>query len=200
MSLQQHLDKLTGILQQVGERVEGNFYCDIQPTNITADNMKINNLRMTVKDKKKVCEIGVNAGHSFLFMLDANHTAEYVLFDIGFHKYLEPCYNYLETAFPSTSMKLYLGDSKLTVPAYAETHAGEFDFCHIDGGHLPPEFTSDYEACMKLLKKGGFMIFDDYDYTEIKAFVDSKIALGEILPIVEAPIYPTTRHIVLMKV
>ena len=195
--LQHHLNKLTGILQQVGERVEGNFYCDIEATNITADGDKINNLRNAVKDKKKVCEIGVNAGHSLLFMLDVNSTAEYVLFDIGIHKYLEPCVSYLESAFPSTSMKLYLGDSKLTVPAYAENHEGTFDFCHIDGGHLPPEFTSDYQACMKLLKKGGFMIFDDYDYTEIKAFIDSKIASGEV---VVTDQIPTPRHIVLRKV
>jgi len=192
-----HLQKLTAILQEVGERVEGNLYCDIQPTNITADNQKINNLRNAVAQKQKVCEIGVNAGHSLLLMLDANPTAEYVLFDIGLHRYLEPCFNYLETAFPSASLKLLLGDSKITVPAYAENHTGEFDVCHIDGGHLAPEFTSDYESSMKLLKTGGLIVFDDYDYSEIKAFVDSKIKAGEV---VVAEQIPTLRQIVLRKV
>jgi predicted O-methyltransferase YrrM len=192
-----HLQKLTAILQEVGERVEGNLYCDIQPTNITADNQKINNLRNAVAQKQKVCEIGVNAGHSLLFMLDANPTADYILFDIGLHIYLDPCFKYLETAFPAASMKLFLGDSKLTVPAYAENHAGEFDTCHIDGGHLAPEFTSDYESCMKLLKTGGLIVFDDYDYADIKNFVDSKIKAGEV---VVAEQIPTIHQIILRKV
>jgi hypothetical protein len=199
-SLQKHLAALSKILQEVGERVEGNFFCDISPTNITADVDKINNLRRLVAGREKICEIGVNACHSLLFMVDANPTGEYALFDIGIHKYLEPCFEYLREQFPTTRMNLYLGDSKLTVPAYAESHKGEFDVCHIDGGHLPPEFTSDYKHCMILLKKGGFIIFDDYEIPEIKAFVDSKLALNEVVKIQDPLLADISSHILLMKV
>lgn len=199
-SLQQHLEKLTVILQQIGEPIEGNFYCNINATNVVANPNKIRNLLAAVAGKQKICEIGVNAGHSLLFMLDLNPQSEYVLFDIGIHKYLEPCVNYLKNEFSSTSIQMYIGDSKLTVPAYAEHHKGEFDFCHIDGGHLPPEFTSDYIYCMQLLKKGGILLFDDYDYLDIKAFVDSKIQSGEVVRVVQEPFVQIPQHIVLMKV
>jgi predicted O-methyltransferase YrrM len=199
-SLQKHLASLSKILVDVGERVEGNFFCDISPNNITADVNKINNLRHLVAGQQKICEIGVNACHSFLFMLDANPTGEYALFDIGIHKYLEPCFNYLKEQFATTTMNLYIGDSKLTVPAYAESHRGEFDVCHIDGGHLPPEFTSDYEHCMILLKKGGILVFDDYDYSEIKAFIDSKLASGEVIKVQHPLLADISAHILLMKV
>ena len=199
-NLLQHLNQLGKILLQVGERVEGNLYCDIHPGNITINNNKVDNLRITASGQSKICEIGVNAGHSLLFMLDVNPTAEYSLFDIGLHKYLDPCFKYLQEQYSSTRMTLYLGDSKLTLPAFAENHQGEYDFCHIDGGHNPPEFTSDYINSMILLKKGGFIIFDDYDYPEIKAFVDEKIKLGEVIRFQEAPLFPTESHIVLRKV
>lgn len=200
MALQQHLESITKILETVGERVEGNLYCDIEARHITADINKINNLRITAVGKQKICEIGVNACHSLLLMLDVNPTAEYALFDIGIHKYLEPCFQYLETQFSSTTMKLYLGDSKLTLPAYAENHEGEFDMCHVDGGHEPPEFTSDYKNSLALLKKGGFMVFDDYDYTEIKKFIDEKIGLGEVQRVDQSPLLSIPNQIVLMKV
>lgn len=199
-SLQNHLASLTSILERVGERVEGNFYCDITPTHIIANVNKINNLRLAVAGQKKICEVGVNAGHSLLFMLDASPQSEYALFDIGIHKYLEPCVEYLKSQFTSATIQLYIGDSKLTLPAYTENHQGEFDVCHIDGGHLPPEFTSDYTYGMQLLKKGGLLIFDDYNYAEIHAFVDAKLAQGEVVRVVQEPFVQLSEHIVLMKV
>lgn len=198
--LQVHLQEVTKILQEVGERVEGNLYCDIQPTNVTANLDKINNLRFVTFGKEKICEIGVNACHSFLFMLDVNPNAQYVLFDIGIHKYLEPCFQYLQKAFPNTDMKLLLGDSKLTVPSFAENHLGEFDLVHIDGGHNEPEFTSDYIHSLQLLKPGGLIVFDDYDYDEIRDFVNKKIELGEVKPFQNPNVKVTSAHIVLVKV
>lgn len=198
--MQKHLASITKILTEVGERVEGNFYCDISPNHIVADVNKINNLRNVVAGRKKICEIGVNACHSLLFMLDVNPDAEYALFDIGIHKYLEPCFNYLQDQFSNTKMSLFIGDSKITVPAYAENNKNQFDCCHIDGGHQPPEFTSDYENCIIMLKKGGLIIFDDYDYDEIRKFVDSKLASGEVIKVQHPSLSDLNCHIVLMKV
>lgn len=200
MDIQTHLNSITQILTDIGERVEGNVYCDIQPTNITADGNKLRNLRSLCMGKTKICEVGVNACHSLLFMLDVNSEAEYTLFDIGIHKYLEPCFNYVQSAFPATKMKLFLGDSRLTLPAYAETHREEFDFIHVDGGHTYDVFSSDYECTYKMLKKGGIMIFDDYNHSEIKQFVDEKVRQGEVLHLTHQQLFQTDQHALLVKV
>jgi predicted O-methyltransferase YrrM len=43
-------------------------------------------------------------------------------------------------------------------------HRAEFDFIYVDGSHAPDVALSD--ACMSwgLLKQGGVMLFDDYEY------------------------------------
>jgi len=40
----------------------------------------------------------------------------------------------------------------------------EFDFIYIDGDHLPESVTSDAELSWGLLKPGGIMAFDDYEW------------------------------------
>lgn len=41
---------------------------------------------------------------------------------------------------------------------------GGFDFIYIDGDHLPESVTSDAELSWDLLKSGGIMAFDDYEW------------------------------------
>ena len=200
MDIHSHLNAITKILTDIGERVEGNLYCDIQPTNITADAAKLGNLRSLCYGKMKICEIGVNACHSLLFMVDVNREADYTLFDIGIHKYLEPCFSYVQSVFPTTQMTLHLGDSRLTLPAYAESHKEEFDFIHVDGGHEHDVFSSDYAYSYQMLKKGGVMIFDDYDYDEIKKFIDEKVKGGEVMITSDSSLVSTQRQALLVKV
>ena len=80
-----HILNISNILKSIGEQVEGNYICDKTPDNcIIHENIeKIINLQYLVKDKKKICEIGVNACHSLLLMLFINPTAEYLLFDLN---------------------------------------------------------------------------------------------------------------------
>jgi len=48
---------------------------------------------------------------------------------------------------------------------WLETHReGEFDFIYIDGDHLPESVASDAELSWGLLKSGGIMAFDDYEW------------------------------------
>ena len=84
-----HVKEIEQILRRIGERVEGNLVCDIDPWNIVADRTgdKIYNLRVLSMGKKKICEIGVNACHSLLIMLLENPMAEYLLFDLNNHRY-----------------------------------------------------------------------------------------------------------------
>lgn len=43
-----------------------------------------------------------------------------------------------------------------------------FDYVYIDGCHMPKWVLSDAVLSWELLKKGGLMIFDDYQYIETK--------------------------------
>jgi predicted O-methyltransferase YrrM len=66
-------------------------------------------------------------------------------------------------------------------------HAGTFDFIYIDGSHMAADVLSDGCYAFRLLKQGGWIYFDDYNWTDIqhpgdpkrtpKAGIDSFIAL-----------------------
>jgi Methyltransferase domain len=180
-----HIKYIEGILQQVGERVEGNLVCDINPTNyVLSRNIdKVKNLQFLCKGKRRICEIGVNACHSLLIMLLENPSAEYLIFDLNNHRYTEPCMQYIRAAFPTANIKTVYGNSIETVRRYIHEHADElhtYDLCHIDGGHTPDIFTADYENIRYLSKKGSPVIFDDYDMGDIRRFIDAKVAAKDI--------------------
>ena len=184
-----HVQNIAKILRTVGECIEGNMICDISPDHYVIDrNMtKITNIQKLAVGKAKICEIGVNAGHSLLLMLLANPTAVYTLFDLGYHKYTAPCVEYLQKAFPSAKIEIIYGNSVETVA----THEGLYDLVHIDGGHEPEIFEHDYENVKRLAK--DLVIFDDFDYAHIRSFLNSKIKAGEIEPVEESR---TDRHLI----
>jgi predicted O-methyltransferase YrrM len=193
-----HLQAIRTILLDVGERVEGNMVCDIHPDSIQTEQNKekIHNLRYLVTGKQRVCEIGVNAGHSVLLMLDVNDSAAYTLFDIGTHAYTRPCLAYLQKAYPQTTLDVFYGDSKETLPAYT----GTFEMIHVDGGHCLPEVRSDYTEAVRLISPGCPIIFDDYDYPVIRTFVDEKLQSGDIVRLHDDNLRPTDRQIVVTVV
>lgn len=55
-----HIKNITKILNDVGERIEGNLICDIEPENyvISTNKYKIKNLQYLCKNKQKIIEIG----------------------------------------------------------------------------------------------------------------------------------------------
>ena len=165
----------------MGERIEGNLICDVEPTNWTIDRNihKINNMQYLCKNKKKIIEIGVNACHSLLLMLLVNPNAEYVLFDLNSHAYTEPCIHYIKSQFPDTKIDVIYGNSVETIHKYIMDNPHElntFDLIHIDGGHSPDIFMNDYNHCKKL--SNG--IFDDYDMYEINKFINIMIFTNQI--------------------
>jgi hypothetical protein len=171
-----HVQNIAKILQTVGEFVEGNMICDIKPDNYVIDRniAKIRNIQKLAVGRAKICEIGVNAGHSLLLMLLVNPTAAYTLFDLGNHKYTAPCVEYLQKAFPSATIEIIYGNSVETVAR----HEGLYDLVHIDGGHEPEIFEHDYNNVKRLAK--DLVIFDDFDYPKIRTFLNYKIGAGEI--------------------
>ena len=179
-----HVEALTKLLEEVGERVEGNLVCDIHPRNWTVvQNLaKIRNLQRLCKDKKKIVEIGVNACHSLLIMLLENPDAEYLLFDLNNHRYTHRTLDYITKTFSSTTFTVVYGDSVATVAAYITEHEADpdlrsYDFVHLDGGH-----TED--------------VFDDYNMADIQRFLQRKVGAGEIVGYADRLFVPTDLHFV----
>jgi predicted O-methyltransferase YrrM len=175
----EHMQAITAILHQFPNyHIEGNLMCDKRPDNWICDTYenKIKNLQAIATDKTKIMEIGVNACHSLLLMLLVNPTAEYILFDLNIHPYTVPVLEYIKKSFP-TKITVIFGDSVKTITQYIQDNPSEWntvDVCHLDGGHTHDIFSVDYENTKRLMKKDGIVIFDDYDYPEIKQFLNEK--------------------------
>jgi|TARA_B110000285_G_C14853963_1_gene481292 hypothetical protein len=195
------LEGLKSILNEVGERVEGNLVCDVSSDNIVMgeNSDKIHNIEELAKGKSKICEIGVNACHSLLFMLEVNPNADYLLFDLGNHAYTKPTLEYIKTEFPNTKIDIIYGDSKKTIPqAIFDNNEllHSFDLVHIDGGHEFFEFNSDFYNCRYLSTKNGVTIFDDYNYPHIKTFIDNRIKIETITKYKNSNLYNTNKHFI----
>ena len=173
-----HIANIADILDRIGERVEGNLICDITSDNLTdaANESKIYNLLKLSENKSKICEIGVNAGHSLLLMVSANPEAEYLIFDLGAHAYTRPCVEYIKNAYPSTKITEVYGDSNITLKQYIESNElHTFDLIHIDGGHETETVENDFTYTQELLTKDGIVIFDDYNFGNIRNVIDNYV-------------------------
>ena len=108
-----------------------------------------------------------------------------------------PTLNYIKKAFPDTKITAIFGNSVDTVKKYSEDAADRagFDMCHLDGGHTEDIFSKDY-ANIKTLVKSGIVIFDDYDYGEIRNFIDKKLEKGEIIKYVDNTIINNNLHFI----
>ena len=196
-----HIKNITKILKNVGERVEGNLICDIRPDNyvISGNESKIKNLQYLCKNKKKIIEIGVNGCHSLLLMLLINPNAEYLLFDLGNHKYTIPTLNYIKTQFPDTKINMIFGNSIETIPEYIrdnQNNINSFDLIHLDGGHTEDIFSQDYINSKKLIVNKGIIIFDDYNMHRIKDFINRKIKDNEIIELNDKNIIKNNKHFI----
>ena len=182
----EHIRAITNILHKLGERIEGNLICNRTPSNFTInDNIdKIRNLQYLCKNKKKIMEIGINACHSLLIMLLINPNAEYLLFDLNYHTYTIPTLNYIKEKFPGTKINVVFGDSVETINQYILNNPDElntYDLIHLDGGHTEDIFSQDYKNSKCLISKGGVVIFDDYNMSNIYNFINQKVNENEII-------------------
>jgi len=60
------------------------------------------------------------------------------------------------------NIELIAGNTHETLPAFAQEHAGQFDFILIDGGHSVETIANDWAAAAQLLSPTGICIMDDY--------------------------------------
>jgi hypothetical protein len=96
----------------------------------------------------EVAEIGFNAGHSTYLFLASRPNVRVVSFDLGEHDYVDFMKELIDTLFPGRH-ELVKGDSRQTLPAYADAHPERrFDLVFVDGGH-------DYEVAVADLANGA---------------------------------------------
>lgn len=175
-------DDLKELIKKTEEPLEGN--CVYRHLSFDEWDVLLNkrvNYQKAAKEREFICEIGFNAGHSVLAMLLANPNADYVLFDLGTHAYTRPCFEYLKKIFPQTTMEIFWGDSRETLPTYHRGHPEVvFDLIHIDGGHRNEVYSADWKNSLDATSSGSLIIFDDTDSAKINAFIDKEIEKGVV--------------------
>lgn len=181
--------------------IEGNIFCIGDPRNeIPSFRPKQFNLQYLSSISKDVCEIGVNAGHSILFMLAANPEINLTLFDLGGHSYTQPCVEYIKSLFPKSSIQITYGDSRETLKKFSQENKKCFDFIHIDGGHEIEVLSSDWMNSLELIKDDGILVVDDTDYEIIFNYVHDQIDENNAVIFNHQKITTNIYHAVLKKV
>ncbi len=74
------------------------------------------------------------------------------------------------------------------------TEAQRFDMIHVDGGHELPTVVNDFIYSRFLLKPKGIVVFDDYNFYDIKVTLDYYIERNVIQKIDSPDIIDTGLH------
>jgi hypothetical protein len=181
------LSDILSIVRQGGnDKLEGNaFYCHMTTIRFPEYFPKQVNLFWAgLQAKKKICEIGFNAGHSALLLLLGSKPdvhIDFTIFDIGHHFYTRPCMEYISKKFPHVNMTYSEGDSTIVIPSVIQENpemCETYDVVHVDGGHTEHCIQNDLFNAAKLVKKDGYIVVDDTNINYINALVDKYIASG----------------------
>ena len=166
----QHLNALEYLYQQAENKlngqnlIEGNLYTS-HLTKKRYPEGKIKRLGEMAKYINSFMEIGVNAGHSSLQILQNNPSIERILlFDINTHPYVENAVNILRERFPRTSITLILGDSTKTILNFNMNE--KYDLIHIDGGHSKKVAYADIINSKKFAHQNTILVIDDCRYND----------------------------------
>lgn len=191
-----HIRALNGLVTRSGEVLEGGiFYWDRDAEfaeNLPAASLAParRNLWRATRFKKRLLEIGVNAGHAALLALSANPELIYYGVDINYHKYTVDCIDYLSKVFPGR-VHYFPGDSREVLPYLAVHHPElDFDIFHVDGGHTTEICHADVSNCLRLANRGfgkhlllddihASWIFDVYAEFVSKGYLTTETFFGD---------------------
>jgi hypothetical protein len=163
------LNELNRRVSDAEETLEGNIFywdgdgdfCGRPPSANLAPARR--NLWRATRFKRRLLEVGVNAGHSALLALSGNPALTYHGVDLAVHRYTEPCVDYLKSEFPGR-VHFQRGDSREALPALAASGDDlDFDIFHVDGGHTDELCRADIGNCLRLARggRGKHLLLDD---------------------------------------
>ena len=201
-----YLANLKSIIEHTGELLEGNaFYIHHSFTLFPELFTKQVNLFWCGKQAKtKICEIGFNGGHSAMLMLlgRAPSPIDFTIFDICYHGYAKPCFNYIKHSFPHVNFEFVEGNSIEEMPRWIDKHPeskGTYDVIHVDGGHTEECIRHDMMNADQLVKLNGIIIVDDTNNFYINLYADIYLSYGKYveLDVLTTAGYP---HRILQKI
>lgn len=110
---------------------------------------------------RSIAEIGFNAGCSSYALLKYVPDATVVSFDLGEHASVAVNKKFIDRTFPGRHT-LVSGDSRETVPAFADSNPGlRFDLVFIDGGHDYEVAHADIMNMRALCSNATAVVMDD---------------------------------------
>lgn len=114
-----------------------------------------------------ICEVGFNAGHSATVFLSAlNDTrARYYGFELAEDHFLSKAIPLLNNSLFPGQLRLTLGDSNLSVPAFFKAHSEvQCDVVSLDGNHAIKYIKADWRNLKDRLAPGGLVLLDDVPF------------------------------------
>jgi hypothetical protein len=181
-----HLRQLNEIVAATGEPIEGNLcYFHHQENFLHSPpdprrGARRETFLRTLAGRRRVFEIGFNAGHSALLAL-GHSDAAFTAVDNGEHAYTEPAAAYLRNAFAGR-LQFFKMDSRELPTAARELDLGEHDMIHIDGGHGADVFASDVNTAIAFGKPGMRVLIDDIYLPWIRDITDQLVSVGLLAP------------------
>jgi hypothetical protein len=178
-------------LNNTDTEIEGNYFfsvCDDDEFDkIYIKHKQANLYFCSLESGLNICEIGFNAGFTSLLLLIARKnikSTNLLIFDIGEHRYVKLCLEYLRKNFENedenikTTIKYIEGNSIITFPEYINNNPsliGTFDLIHVDGGHTYECIINDMKNADILLKINGIIVIDDTNVNYIYETVNNYI-------------------------
>jgi len=169
-------NNLLPIVKDCGNTMEGNIYSrNYEFDRSDLLNQKQENFVKVITEnleKKKILEIGFNAGYSSLLMLMSNPDIEMLCVDINDHKYTKPCYEKIKEDFDNIT--LITESSLVALPNLIEYH-NIYDIIHVDGGHNQDIVQKDVDNSLKLCESGSLLIVDDTNMAHINKICNNLV-------------------------
>ena len=185
-----YLKDLKQIIENGGSQLEGNCFYEHCTLNIKQELLtkQINLFWAGTLATKRICEIGFNAGHSSLLLLLGRDKTplDFTVFDMVYHPYVKPTFEYVKSNFPHINFEFVEGDSITEVPKWMDKNkdlCGQYDVIHVDGGHSEECIKNDMYNMNKLLRVNGIMIVDDTNDPNINNYVNMYLNSGKYVEV-----------------
>jgi len=108
----------------------------------------------------RIAEIGFSVGFSALAFLESSAATNVVSFELDERRTVRLAKEFLDERYPGRH-ELVFGDSRDTLPYYADEHPYAFDLVFVDGGRTHEIAASDIRHACRLARPQGLVVVDD---------------------------------------